>query len=76
MLGRCVGVSLFALLLISMLPTVNADDTQQSSNLLTDGVSPTVMCAIQTGVHQMTEPIGGEFMPIRETSSASRSQVR
>ena len=39
MLGRCIGVGLFALLLVSMLPAVNADDTQQSSNLLTDGVS-------------------------------------
>ena len=39
MLGRCIGAGLFALLLISMLPAVNADDSQQSSNLLTDGVS-------------------------------------
>ena len=39
MLGRCIGVGLFALLLVSMLPAVNADDSQQSSNLLTDGVS-------------------------------------
>ena len=39
MLGRCIGVGLFALLLVSLLPAVNADDTQASSNLLTDGVS-------------------------------------
>jgi hypothetical protein len=39
MLGRCAGVSLFALLLISMLPTVNADDTQQSSTPLPSGAT-------------------------------------
>ena len=39
MLGRSMAVGLFALLLLCMVPSVNADDTQAASNLLTDGVS-------------------------------------
>ena len=39
MLGRSIAVGMFALMLLSMVPSVHADDTQAASNLLTDGVS-------------------------------------
>ena len=39
MLGRSIAFGMFALMLLSMVPSVHADDTQAASNLLTDGVS-------------------------------------
>ena len=39
MLGRSIAIGMFALMVLSMVPSVHADDTQASSNLLTDGVS-------------------------------------
>ena len=39
MLGRSIAVGMFAVMLLSMIPSVQADDSQSSSNLLTDGVS-------------------------------------
>ena len=39
MLGRSIAVGMFAVMLLSVIPSVQADDSQSSSNLLTDGVS-------------------------------------
>ena len=76
MLGRSIAVGMFALMLLSMVPSVHADDTQAGSNLLTDGVSSNGYVCDPDGCSPNDGTDCGEYTHTKVTLSASHFQDR